>query len=151
MWPLLQQKSNKYYIFWERVCSLWYPACNVHAPYRHLWPAQLYNIFHIILSIAQFKKKKVCVLIFCTTFVWNISHSKKNWARCWKIYIGLYVKQCYSCHILMKLEFLDRFLKNTQKSNFTKIRPVGAKLYHADRTDSHDEANICFSQYCECT
>jgi len=24
---------------------------------------------------------KMCVLIFCTTFVWNISHSDKNWAR----------------------------------------------------------------------
>jgi hypothetical protein len=22
-----------------------------------------------------------CVLIFSTTFVWNISHSKKNWTR----------------------------------------------------------------------
>jgi len=33
----------------------------------------------------------------------------------------------------MKLKFLDRFLKNTQKSNFTKIHPVGAELYRADR------------------
>jgi len=23
----------------------------------------------------------MCVLSFCTTFVWNIFHSKKNWAR----------------------------------------------------------------------
>jgi len=27
---------------------------------------------------------------------------------------------------------LDRFSKNTQISNFTKIRPVGAELFHAD-------------------
>jgi hypothetical protein len=42
---------------------------------------------HIISQTARFSKKKVtehkmCVLIFCTTFVWNILHSNKNWARC---------------------------------------------------------------------
>jgi len=47
---------------------------------------------------------------------------------------------------LMKLEFS----KNPQISNFMKIRPVGAELFHADgRTDRHDEANIRSSQFCE--
>ena len=33
------------------------------------------------------------VLIFSTTFVWNISNSKKNWARYdKKMYIGIHVK-----------------------------------------------------------
>jgi hypothetical protein len=36
--PLLQRKSNKYYIFWVCVCSLSYPACNAHGPNCHLWP-----------------------------------------------------------------------------------------------------------------
>jgi len=45
----------------------------------------------------------------------------------------------------MKLEFLDRFSKNTQISNFMEIRPVGAEL-HADRPH---EANNPFSQFCE--
>ena len=32
-------------------------------------------------------------VIFSTTFVWNISHSKKKWARHdKKMYIGLHVK-----------------------------------------------------------
>jgi len=31
-----------------------------------------------------------------------------------------------------------------------KSHPVGAKFFHADiQTDGHDEANCCFSQYCE--
>jgi len=35
-------------------------------------------------------------------------------------------------------------------SSFMKIRPVAAKLFHADRqTDMHDDANSRFSQYCE--
>jgi hypothetical protein len=34
------------------------------------------------------------------------------------------------------LNFLDRFSKKNQISNFTKIRPVEAELFHADgRTD----------------
>jgi len=49
------------------------------------------------------------------------------------------------------MNFLDRFSKNTQISNFLKIRQVGAKLLHADgHTDKTDgEANRCFSQFYE--
>jgi len=52
----------------------------------------------------------------------------------------------YSCPILMKLEFLDRFSKNTQLSNFMEIRPPGPSCM---RTDRPDEANSRFSQFCE--
>jgi hypothetical protein len=39
---------------------------------------------------------------------------------------------CYRRKILMKFEFFfDRFAKNTQISNFMKIRLVGAELFHA--------------------
>jgi len=43
-----------------------------------------------------------------------------------------------------KLYFLDRFSKNIQISNFTKIRPVGAELFHPEgqtdcQRDGHDK------------
>jgi hypothetical protein len=43
----------------------------------------------------------------------------------------------------MKLKnVLDRFSETIQMSNFMKIRPVGAELYHEDgKTDGHHEAN----------
>ena len=52
----------------------------------HLRPLRFYYICpHYLINGTIFKKKvtehKMCVLISSTTFVWNISHSKKNWAR----------------------------------------------------------------------
>jgi len=56
------------------IYKLWYPARNAHAPYRHLWPVPLYNIFlHYLINGTIFEKKiiehKLYVLIFCTTSV----------------------------------------------------------------------------------
>ena len=63
------------------ICSLRHPPFNAHAPYCHLPPVWLYNIFPYYLIKARFKKKKViehkmCVLTFSITFVRNISHLK---------------------------------------------------------------------------
>jgi len=45
-------------------------------------------------------------LIFLTAFVWNISHSKKKWARYDQKYILVFMYSTrYSCSTLMKLEF----------------------------------------------
>ena len=83
--PFLLWKSNKYQIFWVCVCSLRYLACNVHVPYCHLCPVWVCHIFPHYLIKGVIKKKvidyKMCVLIFSTTFVCNISHSKINSAR----------------------------------------------------------------------
>jgi len=67
------------------VCSLTYPAHNMHALY-HIVICGLSGsttIFHIISYMAQFLAKevtehKLCALIFSTTFVWYISHSKNS-------------------------------------------------------------------------
>jgi len=47
------------------------------------------------------------------------------------------------------LNFLNKFSKNTQISDFKKIRPVTAEVFLADGlTNRHDEANSRFSQFC---
>ena len=85
MQPLLLWKGNKYYTTWVCVCSLNYTACNAHAPYFHLCSAPLYDIFSRYHKRAWFSETnteyEIGVLIFSTTLIWNISHSKKNWAR----------------------------------------------------------------------
>jgi len=83
--------EKQYYIFWVCSFSFRYPACNAHVPYFHLWPARLYSMFPLINGPIFGRKKKlskIIFFIFSTIFIWNISHSKKNWARydcklCW--------------------------------------------------------------------
>jgi len=135
---------------------------------------------------------------FLYKFCWNISHSKKKWARCDK---NVYRSACKApvVHVRFwwKFNLLDRFSKDTLISNFMNIPSL---LFHADRlmdgqtdgrtdwwtdrlmdgrtdgrtdwwtdrlmdgqsdgrtdwwtdglTDGHDEANSCFSQFCECS
>jgi len=81
------------------VCCLSHLACNLHAPYCYMWPAGIYNIFHIIPLMARFKKKlywtwNVC-LFFYKTFVWNIPHFQMKWAR----YVYLNMRNCSSCNV----------------------------------------------------
>ena len=74
------------------------PACDEYASYCHLWPVRLCNISpRYITNGTILEKKKVTeykmyILIFSTTFVWNIPHSKNNCETWSKMYIGLHVK-----------------------------------------------------------
>ena len=60
----------------------------------------------------------------------------------------------------MKLDFIDRFSKNTQISNFKEIRPLGTELFHAEgrtdrqtdrQKDRHDGANSRFGKFANAT
>jgi hypothetical protein len=62
---------------------------------------------------------------------------------------GLHTKYpLYSFHF--NENFINRYSRSTQIPHFMKIRPVGTKLFHADRqTDRYGEANSRLSQFCK--
>jgi hypothetical protein len=77
--------EERCYVFFVYVCSLNYRAWNAHAPYCPKWPVWFYIFPHYLMNEQDLRKKKVrnkkCVLIFSTSFVWNISHSTEKWVR----------------------------------------------------------------------
>jgi hypothetical protein len=65
----------------------------------------------------------MCVLILCTTFIWNIFHSKNNSREA-----ARYDRR----HFHGTWIFSTHFPKNTQILNFMEIHPVVAELSRAD-------------------
>ena len=62
---------------------------------------------------------KKCVPSFSSVSVRSISFSMKKWARCCHICAYVFTLSTpYFCQILMKLDFLHRFSKNTPISTF---------------------------------
>ena len=108
---------------------------------------------HLLTNGTISKKKRVtepktCVLIVYTAFVWNIFHSKKNCARynkkCILVFIEVPIMLVW---FLWNLNFLDRFSKNTQISNFKKICPAGAKLLCTDRWVDMTKLIVAFGYF----
>jgi hypothetical protein len=136
--PLLQWKSNEYNLLCGCVCNLSYPACNAYAPYYHLWPAPLHVFPHYLIKGKILGGKKLldtkCVLIFSTTFVWNIFHSKKKWARYdenayWS------PSTRYSCTIVTKLEISGKFFEKYSYIKFHVNPFSGSRVVPFGLTD----------------
>ena len=95
--PLLQWKSG-FYVFWVCICNLRFPEFNAHAPYCHLCPVRLYNIFpHYLINGTIFEGENLLdtkfvfwlslQLLFETVFI------PRKLSEIWsKMYIGLHVK-----------------------------------------------------------
>ena len=114
--PLLQWKSNKYYILWVCVCSLRYRACIAHAPYCHLWPIRLYSILpRYLINSSIFEKKKLFVVKYVLKFSVQLSCETFLFLRRTDIIINVYWFSCKVPVIIVRLwwkfNFLDRFSK----------------------------------------
>ena len=140
MQPLLQWKSNKFYIFWVCVCSRMYPACNAHAP-CHLRPAPLYSIFpNYLVNGTNFGRTLLNTNVFWLS-VRLLSEAFLIRRRTERDVIqNVRQSACEVPVILVRvqwnLNFLARFSKNTQISHLMKICSLGTELFHADgRTD----------------
>jgi hypothetical protein len=128
-------------------CSLRYPALNMHVPYCHLLPVWLYSIFpHYVINCRLSDEKvteyKMCVFIFSTTFVWNISYSEKNSVRNDQKCVSVCTYSThYSCHILMKTEFFPHIFEKYPNIKFHENLSSGSRAVPCGCMDGQDEAN----------
>jgi hypothetical protein len=147
------------------ICSLRYPACNVLAPYCHLWPAPLYNIFpHYLINGTTFEKKLLstkCVFwlslqILSETFL----ILRRNERDMIKVYIDVHIKYPLFLNDFNETwNFTTDFRKilkyqiswkSVQREPSCSMRAYVRTDGWADRvTDKHDKANSRFSQFCQ--
>jgi hypothetical protein len=94
---------------------------------------------------------QISVLIFSTTFVRNISHSKKNWAmydhKCTNVFMQ---SSRYSCHVLIKFGISGQIFETSSYirfhanlSNGSRVVPCGL----ADRKTDMTKLTVAQSIY----
>jgi hypothetical protein len=92
----------------------------------------------------------MCVVIFSTTFVRNISHYNKNRARYDQNCTLLFMSSAlYSCPILMKLEFSLQIFEKYSNIKFQENPFSGIRVVPCWLTERRDEPNSLFAQFCE--
>jgi hypothetical protein len=125
-----------------------------------------------------FVEYKTCVLVFCETFVWKVSHFKKISTRCYnkstsvcllpQLYIGLYVttnpavcmlpQEHSSLYVTttVRLYVCDysqnlvklKFSQQSFEKYFMKIRPFVSCQRRDRRTNGRTDAKNCIVAFC---
>ena len=113
--------------------------------YHHMGPVWLYHISTYYLKNGMTFGKSYWTQNACfdlTTFIWNISHSKKNSARHYHKCVQVFMKHIHYCQIL--IEIFQKVRNTKFHENLSSgSRAVLCKQMNIQR-DRHDEAGTSF-------
>jgi hypothetical protein len=150
---LLPWKSYKYFICvcpgaWAYACACVHVVLLIqHATLmRHIVTSFVVPLVPSYFSTLSHKRRNfrkmllntdMCVLILSTNFVQNVFHSKKNSARhghkCDNVCMQ---STCYSCQILVKLEFARQIFEKTSNIKFHQNPSSGNRVIPYGQTDT---------------
>ena len=113
------------------------------ALYCHVCPVWLYRIpIHIYIYIPTISHKgkdfwekahKMCILIFCTTFVRNISHSDKNSTRYYHKRTQVFM--LFLSYFKKRRSFSTDFFENSSNIKFHENSSSGSRVAPCGRKD----------------
>jgi len=134
-------------------CCLRHPACNAHAPYCHLWPVRIYNVYpHYLINSTILEKKLLsikCVFRFFS-HLWSekVIILRRTGRDVVKTYIDVHVK-----YPLFLSNFNETWIFSTDFRKIPKYK-ISWKSIHWEpscsmwtkrRMDKYDEADSFFS------
>ena len=126
--------------FWVCVCSFRCPACNAHAPYCHLWPAQLYTIFTHHLINGTIFEKSCWIQNACFNFLYNfcLKHFsfQDELSEMWsKMCICLHIKCPLFLSDFNETEFSRQFFEKYSDIKFYENPFSWSQVFPCGQTD----------------
>jgi hypothetical protein len=144
-------------MFGVGVCSLRYPACNVHVPYCHPWLVRIYLISRINLINGKIFVK---TLLYMKRLLWSYPQTLSETVHILRITKRDMIKHLrrYSCKYSLFLSGVNKtwiFWTDLRKTLKYQISWNSAQwepscfMRTYRQTYRHDETNSRFSRFCE--